>query len=174
MGGEASGYSPYFMEIGMKAKEYFYIESPLYKLEYTARVCARYFSLFFKENFSHLDITQGEYEVMDTIVHSPEISQIDLARLLFKGRSHVTQILGTLEQKKYIKRQTVTKDSRKIRQTILTQKGKDIYNQIKSFGKRRKKYTQMCKLFEEKEDLFVGILDEIRQIITDGETVKFD
>lgn len=158
----------------MEEKEYFYVDSPLYKLEYTARVCARYFSLFFKENFSHLDITQGEYEVMDTIVRSPEISQIDLARLLFKGRSHVTQILSSLEAKKYIKRQSVTKDSRKIRQTILTPKGEEIYNQIKSFGKSRKKYAQMCEFFEEKEDLFVGILDEIRLIITDGETVKFD
>ena len=98
----------------MEEKEYFYVDSPLYKLEYTARVCARYFSLFFKENFSHLDITQGEFEVMDTIMRMPDISQIDLARLLFKGRSHVTQILSSLEQKKYITRQSVMKDSKKI------------------------------------------------------------
>ena len=45
----------------------------------------------------------------------PDISQIDLARLLFKGRSHVTQILSSLEQKKYITRQSVMKDSKKIR-----------------------------------------------------------
>ncbi len=158
----------------MEEKEYFYVDSPLYKLEYTARVCARYFSLFFKENFAHLGLTQGEYEVMDTIVRSPEISQIDLARLLFKGRSHVTQILSALERKKYIKRQSVIKDSRKIRQTILTPKGEEIYNKIKSFGKSRKKYAQMCEFFEKKENLFVGILDEITQIITDGENVKFD
>ena len=32
----------------------------------------------------------------------------------------------------------------------------------------------MCEFFEEKEELFLGILDEIQQIITDGESVKFD
>ena len=158
----------------MEPKRYFYVDTPLYKLEYTARVCARYFSLFFKENFSHLDITQSEYEVMDTIVRTPEISQIDLARMLFKGRSHVTQILNSLEAKNYIKRMDVVNNGRKIRRTELTDKGENIYNQIKSFSESRRKFSKMCKYFEEKEDTFVGILSEIQQILTEGETVKFD
>ena len=158
----------------MESKRFFYVDTPLYKLEYTARVCARYFSLFFKENFSHLDITQGEYEVMDTIVRTPEISQIDLARMLFKGRSHVTQILNSLEAKDYIKRMDVVYNGRKIRRTELTDKGENIYNQIKSFSESRRKFSKMCKYFEEKEDTFVGILSEIQQILTEGETVKFD
>lgn len=158
----------------MESKRFFYVDTPLYKLEYTARVCARYFSLFFKENFSHLDITQSEYEVMDTIVRTPEISQIDLARMLFKGRSHVTQILNSLEAKNYIKRMDVANNGRKIRRTELTDKGENIYNQIKSFSESRRKFSKMCKYFEEKEDTFVGILSEIQQILTEGETVKFD
>lgn len=158
----------------MESKRFFYVDTPLYKLEYTARVCARYFSLFFKENFSHLDITQSEYEVMDTIVRTPEISQIDLARMLFKGRSHVTQILNSLEAKNYIKRMDVVNNGRKIRRTELTDKGENIYNQIKSFSESRRKFSKMCKYFEEKEDMFVGILSEIQQILTEGETVKFD
>ncbi len=158
----------------MESKRFFYVDTPLYKLEYTARVCARYFSLFFKENFSHLDITQGEYEVMDTIVRTPEISQIDLARMLFKGRSHVTQILNSLEAKNYIKRIDVVSNGRKIRRTELTAKGENIYNQIKSFSESQRKFSKMCKYFEEKEDTFVGILSEIQQILTEGETVKFD
>ena len=156
----------------MESKRFFYVDTPLYKLEYTARVCARYFSLFFKENFSHLDITQSEYEVMDTIVRTPEISQIDLARMLFKGRSHVTQILNSLEAKNYIKRMDVVNNGRKIRRTELTDKGENIYNQIKSFSESRRKFSKMCKYFEEKEDTFVGILSEIQQILTEGETVK--
>ena len=158
----------------MESKRFFYVDTPLYKLEYTARVCARYFSLFFKENFSHLDITQSEYEVMDTIVRTPEISQIELARMLFKGRSHVTQILNSLEAKNYIKRMDVVNNGRKIRRTELTDKGENIYNQIKSFSESRRKFSKMCKYFEEKEDTFVGILSEIQQILTEGETVKFD
>ena len=158
----------------MESKRFFYVDTPLYKLEYTARVCARYFSLFFKENFSHLDITQSEYEVMDTIVRTPEISQIDLARMLFKGRSHVTQILNSLEAKNYIKRMDVVNNGRKIRRTELTDKGENIYNQIKSFSESLRKFSKMCNYFEEKEDTFVGILSEIQQILTEGETVKFD
>lgn len=158
----------------MESKRFFYVDTPLYKLEYTARVCARYFSLFFKENFSHLDITQGEYEVMDTIVRTPEISQIDLARMLLKGRSHVTQILNSLEAKDYIKRMDVVNNGRKIRRTELTAKGENIYNQIKCFSESQRKFSKMCEYFEEKEDTFVGILSEIQQILTEGETVKFD
>ena len=109
---------------------------------------------------------------MDTIVRTPEISQIDLARMLFKGRSHVTQILNSLEAKNYIKRMDVVNNGRKIRRTELTDKGENIYNQIKSFSESRRKFSKMCKYFEEKEDTFVGILSEIQQILTEGETVK--
>ena len=156
----------------MKDKKVFYVDSPLYKLEYTARFCARYFSLFFKENFSHLDITEGECTVLDTIIKSPEISQIDLARLLFKGRSHITQILNSLESKGYIKRVDTLKNGRKIRQTVLTPEGKAVYQQMDEVFE--KKFERMCNFFEEKEESFVGMLSEIREILTEGEDVKFD
>ena len=156
------------------SRKYFFVDSPLYKLEYTARVCALYFSRFFKESFAHLDITIGEFQVMDTIVRSPEISQIELARLLFKGRSHVTQILNSLERKNYIKRIDEVKNKRKIRRTLLTEEGENIYNQIKSYSESRKKFSRMTDYFEEKEETFVGILSEIQEILTEGETVTFD
>lgn len=156
----------------MQNKEHYYVDSPLYKLEYTARFCARYFSLFFKNSFSHLDITEGECAVMDTILKYPEISQIDLARLLFKGRSHITQILNSLEEKNYIKRVDTIKNGRKIRQTVLTEKGQKIFNQMNEVFEQ--KFTRMSRYFEEKEEDFVGMLAEIREILTEGENVKFD
>lgn len=156
----------------MQKKPHYYVDSPLYKLEYTARLCSRHFSLFFKENFSHLDITEGECAVMNTIKRSPEISQIDLARLLFKGRSHITQILNSLESKKFIKRIDTVKNGRKIRQTVLTPEGEKIYNQIDRVCEI--KYAKMCEYFERREKEFVAMLSEIQEILTEGETVKFD
>lgn len=156
----------------MTKEQHYYVDSPLYKLEYTARFCARYFSLFFKENFSHLDITESECTVMDTILRSPEISQIDLARILFKGRSHITQILNSLEAKAYITRVDTVKNGRKIRQTVLTEKGMKIYKELNQVFE--KKFARMAKYFEEKEDTFVRMLSEIREILTEGEDVKFD
>lgn len=156
----------------MDEKKYFYVDSPLYKLECTAKICARYYALFFKKHCSHLGITQGEYAVMDTIVKTPEISQIELARLLYKGRSHITQILNSLEKNGLIKRTDEIKNGRKIRRTVLTDEGGAVYYKIKEIS--RKKFVHMVKYFEIKEKEFISILDEIKTILTEGETVKFD
>ena len=156
----------------MDNKKYFYVDSPLYRLECTAKACARYYVLFFKKHCSHLGITQGEYAVMDTIVRSPEISQIELARLLYKGRSHITQILNSLEKNGLIVRINELKNGRKIRKTILTENGSKIYYKIKDIS--RDKFAKMTQYFEVKEKEFCSMLDEIQNILTEGETVRFD
>lgn len=156
----------------MDKKNYFYVDSPLYRLECTAKACARYYTLFFKKHCSHFGITQGEYAVMDTIVRTPEISQIELARLLYKGRSHITQILNSLEKNKLIMRMDELKNGRKIRKTVLTDKGTDIYNKIKEISKD--KFANMTKYFERRENEVMAILDEIQNILTEGENVAFD
>lgn len=154
------------------SKKHHYVDSPLYKLECTARACNRHFSLMFKKTFSHLGITEGELCLLDTVVRSPEISQIELARLLFKGRAHITQMLNSLEAKGLIVRINEIKNGHKIRKTVLTPKGEGIYNIICSgFDKQ---FERMSKFFEQKEDEFVKLLEEIREIITEGEEVDFD
>ena len=156
----------------MEEKDYFYVDSPLYRLECTAKACARYYVLFFKKHCSHFGITQGEYAVMDTIVRSPEISQIELARILYKGRSHITQILNSLEKNGLILRIDELKNGRKIRKTILTERGNDIYCKIKDISKD--KFAKMTQYFEGKEKAFFAMLDEIQEILTEGESVRFD
>ena len=107
--------------------KYHYVDSPLFKIECTAKVCERYFIQVFKKNFANIGITQGEFCILDTIVRSPEISQIELARLLFKGRAHITQMLNSLEEKGLIYRANETKNGRQVRKTSLTDKGTQVY-----------------------------------------------
>ena len=151
---------------------YHYVDSPLFKIECTAKICERYFSQIFKKKFSNLNITQGEFCVMDTIVRSPEISQIELARLLFKGRAHITQMLNSLEEKGLIYRTNETKNGRQVRKTSLTSEGEALFQKI--CDALDENFKSMAKFFEGKDKKLIKYLDTIKEITTDGEKVSFD
>lgn len=152
--------------------KYHYVDSPLFKIECTAKVCERYFIQIFKKNFANIGITQGEFCILDTIVRSPEISQIELARLLFKGRAHITQMLNSLEEKGLIYRTNETKNGRQVRKTSLTDKGTQVYNTICNV--LDKNFEYMTQFFVGKDEKLVSYLNEIKDIITEGEKVSFD
>lgn len=154
------------------AKKYFYVDSPLYKLECTARICNRHFTVLFRDSFQKLGITEGEFQVLDTIVRTPDITQIELARLLCKGRSHITQMLNSLENKGFVKRDNNVKNGRMVRHTVLTSSGNEIYEKISSLLEAN--FVKMTKFLEGKEELLVGMLDEIKNIITEGQEVSFE
>lgn len=148
------------------------MDSPLFKIECTAKVCERYFIQVFKKNFANIGITQGEFCILDTIVRSPEISQIELARLLFKGRAHITQMLNSLEEKGLIYRTNETKNGRQVRKTSLTENGTKIYSTICNV--LDKNFEYMTQFFVGKDEKLVSYLNEIKDIITEGEKVSFD
>lgn len=151
--------------------KYHYVDSPLFKLECTAKVCERHFIQLFKKKVADMGVTQGEFCVMDTIVRSPEISQIELARLLLKGRAHITQMLNSLEDKGLIKRVNETKNGRQVRMTSLTDNGTMIYNSICDV--LDKNFENMTKFFDGKEKELISYLEEIKEIITEGEKITF-
>lgn len=151
---------------------YHYVDSPLFKLECTAKICERHFTQIFKNKFANVGITQGEFCVLDTIVRSPEISQIELARLLFKGRAQITQMLNSLEEKKFIVRTNETKNGRQIRQTSLTGSGRKVYKSICDVLDEN--FEHMTKFFEGNKDKLINYLDEIKDIITEGENITFN
>ena len=154
-------------------KKYFYVDSPLYKMECTAKACERYFRYVFKTKFTDLGITQGELCLLDTVVRSPEMSQIELARLLYKGRSHITQMLNSLEAKGLIERVYKTKNGRQIRRTLLTPEGEKVYKKI--CEGMDQKFERMTKIFEDGQDeKFIAFLEKIKEIVTEGEKVDFD
>ena len=151
--------------------KYHYVDSSLFKLECTAKVCERHFIQLFKKKVADMGVTQGEFCVMDTIVRSPEISQIELARLLLKGRAHITQMLNSLEEKGLIKRVNETKNGRQVRMTSLTDNGTMIYNSICDV--LDKNFENMTKFFDGKEKELISYLEEIKEIITEGEKITF-
>lgn len=151
--------------------KYHYVDSPLFKLECTAKVCERHFIQLFKKKVADMGVTQGEFCVMDTIVRTPEISQIELARLLLKGRAHITQMLNSLEEKGLIKRVNETKNGRQVRMTSLTDNGTMIYNSICDV--LDKNFENMTKFFDGKEKDLISYLEEIKEIITEGEKITF-
>ena len=151
--------------------KYHYVDSPLFKLECTAKVCERHFIQLFKKKVADMGVTQGEFCVMDTIVRTPEISQIELARLLLKGRAHITQMLNSLEEKGLIKRVNETKNGRQVRMTSLTDNGTMIYNSICDV--LDKNFENMTKFFDGKEEELISYLEEIKEIITEGEKITF-
>lgn len=151
--------------------KYHYVDSPLFKLECTAKVCERHFIQLFKKKVADMGVTQGEFCVMDTIVRTPEISQIELARLLLKGRAHITQMLNSLEEKGLIKRVNETKNGRQVRMTSLTDNGTMIYNSICDV--LDKNFENMTKFFDGKEKELISYLEEIKEIITEGEKITF-
>ena len=152
--------------------KYHYVDSPLFKLECTAKVCERHFIQLFKKKVADMGVTQGEFCVMDTIVRSPEISQIELARLLLKGRAHITQMLNSLEEKGLIKRVNETKNGRQVRMTSLTDNGTMIYDSICDV--LDKNFEKMTQFFDGKEEELISYLEEIKEIITEGEKITFD
>lgn len=152
--------------------KYHYVDSPLYKLECTAKICERHFVQLFKKKFANIGVTQGEFCIMDTIVRSPEISQIELARLLLKGRAHITQMLNSLEVKGLITRVNETKNGRQVRMTSLTENGAKIYNSICDV--LDKNFEHMTRFFEEKDTKLISYLEEIKEIITEGEKISFE
>lgn len=154
------------------SKKFFYVDSPLYKLECTAKICNRHFSLQFKKLSREFDITEGEFQIIDTIVRSPDITQIELARLLCRGRAHVTQLLNSLEAKGFVVRNNDVKNKRMVRHTELTKSGLEVYDII--CGRMKANFVKMTKFLEGKEELLVSLLDEIKEIITDGEEVSFE
>lgn len=151
---------------------YHYVDSPLFKIECTAKICERHFIQIFKKKFANIGITQGEFCVLDTIVRSPEISQIELARLLFKGRAHITQMLNSPEEKGLIKRSNKTKNGRQVRETSLTKSGHEIYKTI--CEELDKNFEHMTTFFDGKDEKLISYLEEIKNIITNGEKVKID
>lgn len=152
--------------------KYHYVDSPLYKIECTAKICERHFTQIFKKKFANIGVTQGEFCVMDTIVRNPEISQIELARLLLKGRAHITQMLNSLEEKGVISRTNEIKNGRQVRKTSLTENGTKIYNTI--CDTLDKNFQSMTKFFDSNDEKLISYLEEITEIITEGEKITFN
>lgn len=80
------------------------------------------------------DLTSVQFVVMELICLTPEdqdFFQKDLEAALDVRRSTISSVLGLLEKKGYIRRESVSSDAR-LKKLVLTPSGKAIYMEFKS------------------------------------------
>ena len=82
---------------------------------------------FLKENFK--DITPRDYTYLSNIFYHENISQQELAQLLYVSEANVAQIIKRLEKSGYVKRE-VLKDCNGKKSLSLTDKGEFIFNAL--------------------------------------------
>lgn len=133
-----------------------------YQIEYTANF-NKSFRREFQSRFIGNDVTPDEFSILYAITNIPDISQSEIATLLFKGKAHVGKILNDMESRGIIKRIADTKNNIMIKKNILTDKGKAIFE--KGDIEIEKVQKLMEKEFTKQElDKFINYLKKYRQI----------
>jgi DNA-binding MarR family transcriptional regulator len=124
-----------------------FTNSIIYLIEQISIYCKTKGSQLFESSDNGL--TMDQYTILDTIDGSPEICQMDLAKLILKGRSYTSRLLISLEENGFLERKVETKGKRLIRKLYLTQKGKQTVseNQIKL----KKVFTEVLKDFSDED-----------------------
>ncbi len=82
---------------------------------------------FLKENFK--DIAPRDFTYLSNIYFHKDISQKELADLLYVSESNVTQIIKRLEKKGFVKREIAKNDNGK-KILSLTDKGESAFNSL--------------------------------------------
>lgn len=156
-----------------KTKDIPYIESLPYKLKETARISELMGRNFYKnyvENISILEL--DEFNILSHIKSVPNLSQSDLAKLVYKGKAHVGKILNEMEEKGYIKRILSTQNNMMVKYTTITNKGTKLYNETNEAF--RKLGTSTLEEFTDEEiTTFIALLDKFKQTILNKYEVYF-
>ena len=95
---------------------------------YTIKQSAIYFDekaeQFFKE--LNIGVTLDQFTAIDTISIHPGICQMDLSKLILKGRAYTSRMLKTLEKLNLVEKKITSKDNRLVNELYVTNKGKEI------------------------------------------------
>lgn len=148
-----------------------YTKSLPYELELTSRILHEAAVCFFKEN--NFEISHDEFVILDCLYMYPDIIQIELAKMILKGRAHTGRFLMGLEEKGLIKRTPTKQNTKLIMKLTITQKGLEIYNKI---GKAIDTHVENLRLEEnfEKINEVIKLLRSIREDVSKTYTIKFD
>lgn len=149
-----------------------YVDSLVYEIELVSRVCHETFKRWFEKNTSG-NLTADEFAILDTIDLGKNLSQIELANTILKGKAHTGKFLDSLESKGLIKRLYDTKNSRMVKIPVMTEKGKQTYDDLKI---RIKEFsTKMDKIYPEREiEKLKAELRNFREKITEMENISFN
>jgi len=105
-----------------------YTKSLPYELELTSRVLHEAGINFFKQK--NFKITHDEFVILDCLNMYPNIIQIELAKMILKGRAHTGRFLMSLEQKGFITRTPTKQGTKLIMKLSITPEGFEIYKTV--------------------------------------------
>ena len=147
-----------------------YTESLPYELELRSRVLHETIVRFFNEN--NFGITHDEFVVLDTLSINDGISQIDLAKLILKGRAHTGRFLMSLEEKGLVVRSPSKKGKRLIMQNSVTAKGRLVLQKVSDFIER---YINDMNLQDKQENAakLIQLLRVVRSDLLERFDIKF-
>ncbi len=141
-----------------------------YQIDYTANF-NRSFRREFQMQYISKDITPDEFAILYALNFVPDISQSELAKLLFKGKAHVGKILNEMEVRGLIRRIADTRDNIIIKRNEMTPAGKEL------FAKGHKEFDrikeEMQKEFtDEDRKKFIEYLKKFRKVLNSMVDVK--
>lgn len=148
-----------------------FIEGLPYKLAETARISELMARNYYKNYVkSILDI--DEFRILCHILSNPDLSQSDLAKLVYKGKAHIGKILNEMEQKGFITRTISTHNNMMVKRTALTDKGITVYNETnEAFRQLGSKI--LADFSDEEMETFLKLLDKLKNKILENSEIIF-
>ena len=151
-----------------------YVGNVFYKLADTARVselmARNYYKNFIAGHEQMLEL--DEFKILSHIIESPDLSQGDISKLVYKGKAHVGKILNEMEQKGYITRVLSTKNNVVIKQNELTEFGKLLYKNTDK--KYREIALEILKTFSQTEvEELSRLLDKLKEKMLENNKISF-
>ncbi len=147
-----------------------YTKSLPYELALTSRVLHEAMVVFFKNN--EFPISPDEYVILDCLYTHPNIIQMELAKMILKGRAHTGKFLKTMEEKNLIIRTPALQCSKIIMQIEITPNGFKIYNEI---NKVITSYIEKTNIISEsKIQETISFLKTLREDAVKRFSIKFE
>lgn len=147
-----------------------YTKSLPYELELTSRVVHEASTGFFKQN--NFPITHDEFVILDCLSIYPDIIQIELAKMILKGRAHTGRFLMALEEKGFIKRTPAKHGTKLIMKLSITPEGLNVYKNVsKEIDRHIDALHERLNL--DKIRALVDMLREIRQDAYENFNIDF-
>lgn len=141
-----------------------------FQIDYTANF-NKSFRQEFQLKYIGNEVTPDEFAILYALTFEPDISQSELASLLFKGKAHVGKILNDMENRGLIVRIADTRNNIIIKRNEITPKGQKIFSRgHKEFEKI--KTAMMREFSEEEKQQFITFLKKYRNGLSSIVDVK--
>lgn len=148
-----------------------YIESLPYEIESASRIIHESILDFFEDN--QFEISHDEFVVLDTLIIHPGILQIDLARLILKGRAHTGRFLAALEKKALVNRHPLLRGKKQVISNTITDKGLKVHKKISS-AIQKHIIEVNSELTDDKVQELIKLLNILKSDVSKKCNVKFE